>query len=194
MSRSTSSDTRPENDEPRNRETATQTEAKLAIFKFTHVVERRMKPTLDAAITRRDNALYRLAELQQCQNALDVVQLSMKHPSPNMVATHPGEEPVFMEARVNIGEEFYMQAHVFKPQPLVVDVGFGFFVEMSIQEATMFYQRKTDYLQQIVAAQSKQINEVRANLEQVMSNLSNLKSETSTAELLAQLSRLPARN
>lgn len=170
-----------------NADFATKSEAKLAIAKFTHAVERRMKPALDAAILRRDDALRRLAELEQCRTALELVQLSAKHPNASAAASYPGEQPAFMETRVNLGEEFYVQAHVFKSQPLVVDVGIGVLVEMSLPQVSMFYGHKGRFLQHVVDSETAKINEIRTNLEEVASNLAKLKTETATADFIAQV-------
>lgn len=160
-----------------NDEATSEQELSEGILKFTHTVERRMKPTLNAAIRRRDLVYEQMAELEQTQVALQTIEMAKEEAteSPPQTQMDPGEKQVLLDMRVNIGEQFYMRAHVYEAEPLIVDVGFGVLVEMSSAEAADFFGKRRDFLQDVADRQSKQISEIRSQIEEIVSKFSQIK-------------------
>lgn len=148
-----------------------------AIAKYTRVVERRMKPMLRSAVERRDKAFEQITDLEQTFISLKALQLAVEENIQSTVRTEPGERPALLETRVNVGEQFYVQAHVYDADPLIVDVGFGIMVEMSLTEATAFFDARNTFLKGIADRESKQISELRSQLDEIVTKLTQLKME-----------------
>lgn len=165
-------------------------EAKAAIEKYASAVERRLKPGLDAACELRDKAFEQLAETEQMEKALDVLDVAAEAAAEKGAEAQrdvTGRLPPALETKVNIGEEFYMNAHVHSLEPVIVDVGLGALVEMSRQEAREFVTKRRGMLEAQAATQTKRIAEVQAHLEHVVRHLAELKVAAGTTALREKL-------
>lgn len=155
---------------------------------ITKAIKNRLTRALDATINRRDETLKQLIELEQCEMALSVVRSTQKHPNAVISPVGLNEKPPFLETRVNIGHEFYVQAHIFQPEPLIVDAGLGILTEMSIDEAADFYNEKKTRLKQIIDEASGKIDKIRLQIEQLISLFSNLQEVPPSTRIMKLLS------
>lgn len=154
-----------------------QANANEAIAKYSHLVERRMKVMLCSAVERRDKAFEQITEVEQTEISLKALQFAVEENAHSAVRTDPGGRPVLLETRVNVGEQFYVHAHVYDADPLIVDVGFGIMVEMSLSEATTFFHARKFFLNGIADKESKQISELESQLDDIVTKLTQLKME-----------------
>uniref|UniRef100_A0A7S4J974 Uncharacterized protein n=1 Tax=Guillardia theta TaxID=55529 RepID=A0A7S4J974_GUITH len=73
-----------------------------------------------------------------------------------------------MKTMVNVGCECYMQAEVPDTSSIMINVGLGFFVEMKLQEAVEFVDKRVELLQEKADRQGKEISEVHSQIEMVL--------------------------
>lgn len=170
---------------------ATVEEIKTAYENYTHAVELRLKPGLDAVCELRDQTFEQLAELEQTSRALDVIDAAAdgKTDSERQHDVDETGAPLpAMKTRVNLGEEFYVQAHVHKLDVIVVDVGLGIMVEMTRDEVREFIKTRKEALESQGAKHSKRIAEIQAHLKTVMKLLSQLKVSASGLDYTKDMS------
>lgn len=165
---------------------ATSSEAHAALREYTHALERQLRPTLQTALAKRNRVFDELIELEQAQTALRALRLTRDDDnSPVVLSNDPGQTPSAMEMRVNIGEEFYMQACVPKLEPVIVDVGLGVMVEMSMDDAVWFFEERKKALEILAKSHSKHIADVQQQVDQMTHNLNSLQLHTTIADLSA---------
>lgn len=159
-------------------------EARAAIENFTTSIEKRLKPGLNEACQQRDKAMGGLAELEQMEKALDVLDMADEAAKGIKGKLDVSGRPLpALETRVNIGEEFYMKGHVHCLDRVIVDVGLGVRVELSRRQARGFVNDRRHMLQVRVDRHTKRIAEVQAILNNVMENVSKVEMAAYGAEV-----------
>ncbi|CAD6223236.1 unnamed protein product [Miscanthus lutarioriparius] len=93
------------------------------VRKFEEFVDQRLKPDLANAIAQRDKVF------EQQKTFLDLKR-NIENLERNGVTS--------MRSMVNLGSEVYMQAEVLDTRHIFVDIGLGFHVEFTWQEALQF--------------------------------------------------------
>lgn len=183
-------------------------DAETAIQTYTHAAERRLKPALDAAVRRRDAALQHVADYEQSQSALAALRHSQSHhppPSPpssraadaeppalrtrTTLPVPPDEPPAPLEALVDVGQRFFVRARVLDAQRVVLDVGAGVRVDMSLAEADAVVEDRLAFYARDVDACVARIAELSQQLEEIVACLAQLKAHSGTpiADVLARL-------
>ncbi|CAN8061419.1 unnamed protein product [Agarophyton chilense] len=165
-----------ENGEPRDGETPiSMEEANAAIQNYSRALERRLKPTLASTSSLRDNALKEVADLEQTDRALRVVEKEFR-----TSRARPGK-PLF-ETRVNLGEDFFVRAEASRTEKVVLDIGLGVFVQVDFREASKLIQQRQQLFRSIADTQSKKVAEIQAMVEGVVKCLSALQLCCGTKE------------
>ncbi|XP_032423687.1 protein UXT isoform X1 [Xiphophorus hellerii] len=90
-----------------------------------------LRRDLRAVLEQRDRLYEKMSHYLQLKNAIQ----SLEEAGPQR-----------LKADVDLGCSFFVQARVDNPSRILVLVGFGFFVEMSHQEALHFIDKKTNQL------------------------------------------------
>ncbi|CAD6217389.1 unnamed protein product [Miscanthus lutarioriparius] len=112
------------------------------VRKFEEFVDQRLKPDLANAIAQRDKVF------EQQKTFLDLKR-NIENLERNGVTS--------MRSMVNLGSEVYMQAEVPDTRHIFVDIGLGFHVEFTWQEALQFISVREARLTSKLATESKQI-------------------------------------
>ncbi|XP_054878171.1 protein UXT-like isoform X2 [Poeciliopsis prolifica] len=115
-----------------------------------------LRRDLRAVLEQRDRLYEKMSHYLQLKNAIqtlevaaqilhqDRVRVSDITVTSRCVLQEAG--PQRLKADVDLGCSFFVQARVDNPSRILVLVGFGFFVEMSHQEALRFIDKKTNQL------------------------------------------------
>ncbi|CAN6212207.1 unnamed protein product [Urochloa humidicola] len=126
------------------------------VRKYEEFVDRRLKPDLAKAIAQRDRVF------EQQKTFLDLKR-NIENLERNGVTS--------MQSMVNIGSEVYMQAEVPDTRHIFVDIGLGFHVEFTWQEALQFISvrearlaRQIDEYTHLIATIKAQIKYVKASV------------------------------
>ncbi|KAM4737452.1 protein UXT [Anableps anableps] len=79
-----------------------------------------------------------------------------------------------LKADVDLGCSFFVQARVDDPSRIFVAVGFGFFVEMTHDEALRFIDKKTSQLTLFTEQLTKDSAKIKAHIRMVLEGLREL--------------------
>ncbi|CAN6199671.1 unnamed protein product [Urochloa humidicola] len=127
------------------------------VRKFEEFVDRRLKPDLAKAIAQRDKVF------EQQKTFLDLKR-NIENLERNGVTS--------MRSMVNLGSEVYMQAEVPDTRHIFVDIGLGFHVEFTWQEALQFISvrqaRQIDEYTHLIASIKAQIKLVCEGIRELL--------------------------
>ncbi|XP_076437279.1 protein UXT-like [Babylonia areolata] len=87
-----------------------------------------------------------------------------------------------LKTKVDLGCNFYVQANVPDASKIFVSVGFGFFVELTYDEAIRFIDKKTALLTEQTEGLTKSASEVKAHIKLVLEGLRELQRISSEKE------------
>ncbi|XP_025106705.1 protein UXT homolog [Pomacea canaliculata] len=76
-----------------------------------------------------------------------------------------------LKTKVDLGCNFYVQANVPDPSVIFVKVGFGFFVEFTLEEALKFIDKKTACLMDQADEMTKSAAKIKAHIKLVLEGL-----------------------
>uniref|UniRef100_A0A453L373 Protein UXT n=5 Tax=Triticinae TaxID=1648030 RepID=A0A453L373_AEGTS len=146
----------------RSKDMAMAVEARLRqekVKKFEDFVDRRLKPDLVNAIAQRDNLF------QQQKTFLDLKK-NIENLEKNGVTS--------MRSMVNLGSEVYMQAEVPDTKHIFVDIGLGFHVEFTWQEALQFISVREARLARQIDEYTHLIASIKAQIKLVCEGIREL--------------------
>lgn len=128
-------------------------ELREKLKEYTHFLDSTLYPELKRTVSAREVIEKEMLEYQELYNKLQVIQQS--NTSKNM------------EAMVNLGHELvYCKAHVEDPSTVYVDIGKGFFVQLTIQEALPVIRKRISFLQaQVLPKRVKDATRVASHVE-----------------------------
>uniref|UniRef100_A0A3Q3LMC0 Ubiquitously-expressed, prefoldin-like chaperone n=1 Tax=Labrus bergylta TaxID=56723 RepID=A0A3Q3LMC0_9LABR len=87
-----------------------------------------------------------------------------------------------LKTEVDLGCNFYVQAEVEDSSRIFVAVGYGFFVEMTHDEALKFIDKKTSQLTAFTEQLTKDSAKIKANIRMVLEGLRELQGLTDLPE------------
>ncbi|KAJ8393509.1 hypothetical protein AAFF_G00059820 [Aldrovandia affinis] len=122
---------------------------------ITEVLKRDLQRVLD----HRDAVYEKIALYLQLKNTIESLQES-------------GVKD--LKTEVDLGCNFYVQAHVQESSKIFVAVGYGFFVELTLPEALKFIEKKTAQLTTYSETLTKDSAKIKANIRMVLEGLREL--------------------
>ncbi|KAJ2743934.1 hypothetical protein GGI20_003372 [Coemansia sp. BCRC 34301] len=102
------------------------------IKKYEDFIANRLQPDLEHVLGLRDTIYNRMSEYLKLKTHIETIR------------TQGLEE---LETKVNLGSDFFVKAFVPDTTYLYVSVGFGFHLQMSLQEADSFIDNKVKHLE-----------------------------------------------
>ena len=114
-------------------------------------------------LERRDAVYSDLADYLQLRNITEKLQEQQQ-----------GQQNEELKTLVDLGCNFYARARVSDPSHICVAVGYGFFVEFTLDEALAFIDQKTAYLTEQAQRLTAQASEISARVKLVMEALKEL--------------------
>ncbi|NP_001297892.1 protein UXT isoform X2 [Esox lucius] len=118
-----------------------------------------LKRDLERVLKQRDEVYEKIAQYVQLKNTIE----SLKEP-----------EMRGLKTEIDIGCNFYVQAHVEDSSKIFVAVGYGFFVELTHSEALKFIAKKTNQLIAHTEVLTKDSAKIKANIRMVLEGLREL--------------------
>ncbi|KAG2218994.1 hypothetical protein INT45_007656 [Circinella minor] len=70
-----------------------------------------------------------------------------------------------LKTMVDLGTQFYVQAHIPDTKYIYVNVGFGFHVQFTLDEAKEFIDKKEQQLQSTADKYSRDADKIRAHIK-----------------------------
>nr|CAG4652374.1 EOG090X0MWD [Triops cancriformis] len=129
-----------------------------------------LRGDLKKAVDLRDKITGDIAEHVQLKNLVESLQKAEVDGSS-------------LDTKVDIGCNFYVQAHVPDSSMLFVKVGYGFHVEMTWSETLKFVDKKIAYLNQQLDELSKTSSDIKAKIKMVLEGLRELQQISSAKDL-----------
>ncbi|KAJ1879240.1 hypothetical protein H4R99_006972 [Coemansia sp. RSA 1722] len=127
-----------------------------AISKYEEFVTNTLKPDLEQTLEQRDIVYTRMTEYLKLKTHVDAIK------------TQDLQE---LETKVDLGSSFYVKAFVPDTKYLFVNVGFGFHLEMTLDEANTFIDEKVQSLEKLADKYTQQASEIRARIQLVYNAL-----------------------
>ncbi|XP_053705000.1 protein UXT [Synchiropus splendidus] len=131
------------------------------VLRYEAFVDQVLKRDLQKVLEQRDEIYEKISQYLQLKNTLHSLQ-------------EAGSKK--LKTEVDLGCSFFVQAEVEDCSRIMVLVGFGFFVEMTHDEALRFIDRKTAQLTALSDQLTKDSAKIKANIRMVLEGLRELQS------------------
>ncbi|XP_076860172.1 protein UXT [Brachyhypopomus gauderio] len=129
------------------------------VLEYEHFINDVLKRDLQRVLEQRDGVYEKIAQYLQLKNTIKSIQ-------------EAGSKE--LKTDVDLGCNFYVQAHVPDTSKIFVAVGYGFFVELTHSEALTFIEKKTNQLTEYTEVLSKDAAKIKANIRMVLEGLREL--------------------
>ncbi|XP_048872691.1 protein UXT [Brienomyrus brachyistius] len=129
------------------------------VLQYETFINEVLKRDLQKVLEQRDEVYEKIAQYLQLKNTIESLQ-------------EAGSKE--LKTEVDLGCNFYVQAHVPDSSTIFVAVGYGFFVEFTLPEALKFIEKKTNQLTKYTEALTKDSAKIKANIRLVLEGLREL--------------------
>ncbi|XP_023691602.1 protein UXT [Paramormyrops kingsleyae] len=129
------------------------------VLQYETFINEVLKRDLQKVLEQRDDVYEKIAQYLQLKNTIESLQ-------------EAGSKE--LKTEVDLGCNFYVQAHVPDSSMIFVAVGYGFFVEFTLPEALKFIEKKTNQLTKYTEALTKDSAKIKANIRLVLEGLREL--------------------
>ncbi|KAJ1645592.1 hypothetical protein LPJ64_002836 [Coemansia asiatica] len=133
------------------------------IKKYEQFITSTLKPDLEQTLEQRDAIYTRMTEYLKLKTHIDTIK---------------SQDLKELETKIDLGSSFYVKAFVPDTKDIFVNVGFGFHLEMTLEEADAFIDEKVKDLEKLADKYTQEASEIRARIQMVYSALmENVNSE-----------------
>eukprot|EP01117_Protostelium_nocturnum_P011685 TRINITY_DN4253_c0_g1_i4.p1 TRINITY_DN4253_c0_g1~~TRINITY_DN4253_c0_g1_i4.p1 ORF type:complete len:161 (-),score=47.18 TRINITY_DN4253_c0_g1_i4:165-647(-) len=135
------------------------------IFKYERFIDEKLKVNLQNVLDSRDKLFEKLSHLMELKTKIQMVK---------------DEKLSEMKAMINLGSEVYVQAKVRDTSRIFVDVGLGFHVEYTLDEALQYADVREKHYTQQSEEMTKKAAEIKTQIKwcyEILSKLMDLQAE-----------------
>ena len=132
------------------------------VVAYEKFVNEKLREDLRKLLEQRDEVYGQISEYLQLKTTIEQIQ------SAEIIED--------LKTKVDLGCNFYVQANVPDPKKIFVFVGFGFFVELTLDEALKFIDKRTKFLTENTDRLTKDMLKVKANIRLVLEGLREIQS------------------
>ncbi|XP_060788404.1 protein UXT isoform X1 [Neoarius graeffei] len=129
------------------------------VLQYESFINDVLKRDLQKVLEQRDGVYEKIAQYLQLKNTIKSIQ-------------ETGSKE--LKTDVDLGCNFYVQAHVPDTSKIFVAVGYGFFLELTLSEALTFIEKKTRQLTEYSEVLSKDAAKIKAHIRMVLEGLREL--------------------
>lgn len=133
------------------------------VLQYEEFIDKRLKKDLEAVYKAQEEVYSKINEHMQLKTT--IIQLKK---SRNV------DEKKDLKTMVDIGNNFYCQASVPDTSMINVAVGYGFYVQFTLDEALVFIEKKCVVLNNSAEKLSKEAAKIKANMKVVLGGLQDL--------------------
>ncbi|XP_028265495.1 protein UXT [Parambassis ranga] len=137
------------------------------VLQYENFINDVLKRDLQKVLEQRDQVFEKISQYLQLKNTIQSLQ-------------EAGSQQ--LKADVDLGCNFFVQAEVKDASRIFVAVGYGFFVEMTHDEALRFIDKKTSQLTAFTEQLTKDSAKIKANIRMVLEGLRELQGLTDLPE------------
>ncbi|KAI8967744.1 Prefoldin subunit-domain-containing protein [Mycotypha africana] len=138
---------------------AVKTDLNALIKKYDDFIASKLKPSLKKELDERDAIFHSISEYQKLNAQIETIQEN------NLKE---------LKTMVDLGSQFYAQAHVPDTSYIYVNVGFGFHVQFTLEEAKQFIIKKEAHLQSLADKHTAEADKIRAHIKMALEAMSEI--------------------
>ncbi|CAG2211454.1 Protein UXT homolog,Protein UXT [Mytilus edulis] len=139
----------------------TQTNMRDKVTQYETFLNEKLRKDLSKILEQRDEVYKQTAEYLQLKTVIETIKQT----------DYTKEE---LKTKIDLGCNFYVQAKVPDTSMIFVNIGFGFYVELTHDEALKFITKKTDNLDEKAKILTKDATSVKAHIKLVLEGLREL--------------------
>lgn len=140
------------------------------ILKYEQFLNDKLLPDLKAVFEERDKLYTEQAEFLALQNSIDAIKAAKLREG----------EP--LKVQTDLGCNFYVNARVSDPSKIFVEVGLGFHLELTLDEALQFIDKRVTLLKTQSDKLTGDANKIKANIQLVRQGLRELQNISAEPE------------
>ncbi|XP_026783724.1 protein UXT isoform X1 [Pangasianodon hypophthalmus] len=129
------------------------------VLQYESFINDVLKRDLQKVLEQRDGVYEKIAQYLQLKNTIKSIQ-------------ETGSKE--LKTDVDLGCNFYVQAHVPDTSKIFVAVGYGFFLELTLSEALTFIEKKTSQLTEYSEVLTKDAAKIKAHIRVVLEGVREL--------------------
>ncbi|KNC81571.1 prefoldin, alpha subunit [Sphaeroforma arctica JP610] len=129
------------------------------VHRYENFIDKQLREDLRKLLVERDKVYEQMSDHYKLRNSIETIKESRQ---------------IELKTLVDIGQNIYCNARVPNCSELFVDIGFGFQLEMTVEEADAYIEEKLALLQLKADAITEKANGVRANIKTVLRALQEL--------------------
>ncbi|KAG2210314.1 hypothetical protein INT47_003299 [Mucor saturninus] len=129
------------------------------IKKYDEFIARTLKPSLKQELDERDLIFNSISEYQKLNLQIETIEENdLKE----------------LKTMVDLGSQFYVQAHIPDTRYIYVNVGFGFHVQFTLDEAKAYIVKKEAHLQRLADKHTVEADKIRAHIKMALEAMSEI--------------------
>ncbi|KAG2200696.1 hypothetical protein INT46_008820 [Mucor plumbeus] len=129
------------------------------IKKYDEFISMKLKPSLKKELDERDIIFNSISEYQKLNTQIETIQENKLDE---------------LKTMVDLGSQFFVQAHVPDTKYIYVNVGFGFHVQFTLEEAKKFIEKKVIHLQGMADKHTAEADKIRAHIKMALEAISEI--------------------
>ncbi|CAD5115928.1 DgyrCDS4858 [Dimorphilus gyrociliatus] len=131
------------------------------VLEYEHFLNNKLREDLRVTLENRNKILFDIAEYLELKTFVEKLLIN-------------NDEKI--TTKLDLGCNFYAQAVVKDTKKIFISIGFGFFLEMTPEEALKFIDEKCTYLNEQSDLLSKQCISIKARIKLVLEGLRELQN------------------
>uniref|UniRef100_T1JE96 Protein UXT n=1 Tax=Strigamia maritima TaxID=126957 RepID=T1JE96_STRMM len=131
------------------------------ILKYEEFLNETLRSDLNRIVTCRDEVCKQISDYLQLRNIVESLQITDQIDKP-------------MKTLMNLGSDFYVQAFVPDTSKICVNVGLGYYTELTADEALIFIERRVNSLKEISNKFTQESVKIKAHIRMVLEGLREL--------------------
>ncbi|RNA40169.1 hypothetical protein BpHYR1_013804 [Brachionus plicatilis] len=135
------------------------------ILEFEKFVNEKLRTDLKLVLDEQDAVYSEMAEYLQVKDTIE-----------KLTAANPSGQIKKFQTKVDLGCNFYANAMVDDPSKIFISIGFGFYLQMKLDEALKFIDKKVKILNQNAEELSQKASEIKANIKFVLEGLKEMQN------------------
>ncbi|CAG2174975.1 unnamed protein product [Oppiella nova] len=128
------------------------------VTKYEHFVNDVLREDLKRVLLRQELICQQMAQYLQLKAVFQGVQR-------NRLVDDCEDKPLKMQT--DIGSNFYVQTVIANPRKVFLMIGMGFYVELTLEEALAFIDKRQTHLNEELNQLSTQSSKIKANINSV---------------------------
>ncbi|KAI9008093.1 Prefoldin subunit-domain-containing protein [Gaertneriomyces semiglobifer] len=134
-------------------------EREAQVRRYEDFVNHQLRVDLQNTLARRDKVFHTIAEYLKLRNQIELIK-----------SQHVNE----LKTMMDIGCEFFMQAKIPDTSKVVINLGAGYHVEMTLDEAIQFINEKGKRLTEAAERHTDLASNIKANIKVVLTAIEEI--------------------